>query len=174
MLKLFITLLFLIRIQAYLYLSIVIEDIDDYVTKIYTYKNDSKSIYFYFSGNIEEYCSFTNFNFVPNKGKLIKNAIYDFGETIYLETYDCFGNGFIKVSVLINEIIIYSRNRKFWKCHNCKGDSNNYIYDGINDRFKFHDYELLNYNTYYNFTFSINSFSELYNDLYINKFSKIL
>ena len=71
-------------------------------------------------------------------------------------------SGFVSVDVKINEYNIYANNNKFWKCLNCQTNDKNYFFK--NNSFYFYKYEkYATNNTLYNFTFQINSFSELNN-----------
>ena len=70
-------------------------------------------------------------------------------------------NGFVSITVTINEYKLIKNNNKFWICSNCYGENRNYI---LKDN-KYHFYgdknkEVPQVNIY-NFTFQVNSFFEL-------------
>ena len=150
-----------IKINSYLYFSIYINEVDDCIYNISTYRNIVQNKYFnFFEKYTENNCSY---NYIKYDSPLIRNKPYEFGEIISMEVKDNISpSGFVSVDVKINEYNIYANNNKFWKCLNCQTNDKNYFFK--NNSFYFYKYEkYATNNTLYNFTFQINSFSELNN-----------
>ena len=151
-----------IKINSYLYLSIYVNEVDDCIYNIYTYKNNIPINYFNFKENhIDIECLSINSYIYSNP--LIKNKQYEFGEIIFMEVKDFIGtNGYISITVKINEYNIKTSDQEFWKCLNCDTEDQNYFFS--KNRFNFYSKtNNIKLNVLYNFIFQINSSSELNN-----------
>ena len=150
-----------IKINSYLYLSIYVDEVDDCIYNIYTYNNTKQIKYFNYTEKYGYSCTNKKYD-IP----LIKNKLYKFGDIIFMEAKDEISNthqknGFVSITVTINEYKLIKNNNKFWICSNCYGENRNYI---LKDN-KYHFYgdknkEVPQVNIY-NFTFQVNSFFEL-------------
>ena len=151
------------KINSYLYLSIYVDDVDDCIYNIYTYKASTKIKYFKFTDKYDDdSCKYLGIQYDT---PLIKNKLYEFGEKIFMEVKDTniltlIPIGFVSITVKINEYNL-ERNNKFWKCSNCLGEKGNYIYK--DNKFYFYERDNIESTFIYNFTFQVNSSSELNN-----------
>ena len=155
-----IILLLFIKTLSFYYLSMELIEADDCIIKINTTKNGNELIYLDFY-NYSTNCKRNNYSYYPYKNdSLLINELYDFGEIIHLTAYDKnIGNGYINITVKINEYIIKCQDQKFWKCFNCYGANNNYIYN--ENGFAFYRFGNVMTRHIYYFDFQINSLSEL-------------
>mgnify|MGYP003571311060 CR=1 FL=1 len=150
-----------IKINSLLYLSIYVYEVDDCIYKLYSYKESKRKDYFNFLENHTE--STCNPNYLDYGNPLILDEPYEIGDIIYMEVKDkLVGYGYVNITVKINEYNIKARDQKFWKCLNCHGNNSNYYFDNIFKFYKSGEGNAKN-ESLYNFTFQINSFSELYN-----------
>ena len=163
-------LLLYIKINSYLYFSFYLNKVEDCISKIYI---GNKTLFDFFDKYNESICISEDYSFYPNKGNpLIHNEPYNFGDIIYMDVYDNIKqDGYVKITITINEYKIETKNKKFWQCLNCKNNnSNDYIIK--NSDFIFYFYENndgLQNNANFTFTFRINSILELnYEDIEIN------
>ena len=134
-----------------MYLTMNIISVDDCVSKIYK-KNISL-----FDGNISVDC---NIGTQSYKNPIINKILYEYEDVIILNITDKgIGEGNIKGDVILNEYIIRNKHRKFWKCINCKGANNDYIYNNVSENF---DFFITNPGeNFYIFNFQINSSFDL-------------
>ena len=153
--------IFFRKITSYLYLSIYVIEADDCIYNIYTFKNNELNKYFNFTEKYFEgiECNWSFRGVYDNP--LVRNKPYEFGEIIFMEAKDTDPvNGYVIISVTINEYIIKTSDKKFWKCLNCRTYDKNYDFN--HDRFNFYSDNNKSIGVY-NFTFQINSSSELNN-----------
>ena len=141
-----------LKIESNFYLTMKLDDVDDYIVRIYNKKNETLFECAELNGN--------DCNYYPDP---LIQLNYEFGDTLFFYIYDIGGGaGFIRITVYINEYIITPEHQKFWTCTDCYGKNHNYIYILGSNRFDFYDYDKnpISYR-YFNFYFQINSYSEL-------------
>ena len=160
--KYLIGILLYMNCHCYLYLSLIVDNVDDCISKIEIIQNNNNKTYFNFiekfGNQYLERCSphyeeeFKNFQIIGIPK--INNILYNIGEVIYLEVYSQgIVDGYMSVTVKINEYIIHN---KFWNCTNCIGEN---IFDGEKYNL-FPDNYPIN-NKYFYFYFTAHNFSEL-------------
>jgi len=142
-----------------LYISMILESVDDCITKIY-YENNT---IIYKNKNSETKCD-SNVHIEDNP--IIDYLPYSLGQKIKVELKDFVGNCGMSITVYLNEYIIKTEAKKFWKCENCERYDHNYFY---NERIK--RLECINYfrtadNSYakfFYFSFQMDSLTEIIN-----------
>ena len=162
-------LLLYIKINSYLYFSFYLNKVEDCISKIYI---GNKTLFdFFYQYDIEDCTSEQNY-FYPNHGNpLIRNEPYNFGDIIYMDVYDNIKqDGYVKITIIINEYKIETKNKKFWQCLNCKNNnSNDYIIKDSDFIFYFYKNKTgFQNNVNFTFIFQINSILELNKDIEIN------
>ena len=158
--------LLLKKLQFKFYISIDVINIDDCISKIYSVKEGNNISYFILNETSFSECNYKRTNYYPNNGHpIIKNVVYNIGEKLYLEVYNLgYIDGYIDIIVNVNEFILNSNClRKFWKCINCFGEENNYIFSD-NKFYLFNTFQSIKNTSYeksYYFYFMINNFTDL-------------
>ena len=160
-----INLILYIKVHTYLYLyfSFYLNEVEDCISEI---SIEKRNLFDFFknSGDITD-CTRSDFGFYPNKGKpIIRNEPYNLGDIIYMKMYDNInGVPYIAITIKINEYIIETSHKKFWKCLNCENeyiDSKFYFYTN----YKSKDFFI------FNSSFQINSILDLnYSEVGVNK-----
>ena len=154
-----INLILYIKVHTYLYFSFYLNDVEDCISEI---SIEKRNLYDFLENCVFiNDCIYTNLNCYPNKGKpIIKNEPYNLGDIIYMKMYDNRNQvPYIDITIKINEYIIETKHKKFWKCLNCINENNYDEYEG--SKFYFYTKYPPNNDFIFNSSFQINSILDL-------------
>ena len=143
----------LFNANSNLSITMKIEDVDDCITEVYI-------------GNIIKYSKPSHINCWWNaqQNDIIINSLpYQINQEIKIVVKDLKGEwneAGIKITVYLNEFIIKTERKKFWKCLDCLTNDKNYVYDYSKNRLDCFE-GFINEDHTFNFIFKIDSFDEL-------------
>ena len=151
--SLYVFIILFLEIKSTFYLSMTKDKVNEYISKIY---NENAETIFEYDGS----------NNYPNP--IVPLMPYEIGQKIFFDFYADVTKtiGYASFIVYINEYTIKTEYNKFWKCTNCGGENNNYIYNNGQNRFDFYtsgtSEDIINNEDFiFHFYFQISSYSEL-------------
>ena len=145
--------IFLLNADSNLKITMKVEDADDCITEVYI----DNSLKYTKPESLPCWWNQQKNHYIINSLPYVKDKVV---KIILKDLAGEWNEAGISITVFLNEFIIKTESKKFWKCENCLTGDQNYVYDYSKNRLDCFE-GCINANHIFSFIFKIDPFSEL-------------